>query len=111
MNPSQPIDAPRALIPAGPNGSGKTTFATEYLTAEGHCPTFLNAALIAAGLSPFAPEKANITAMRLMAERIRECVDHAHGIVSATRRRFTARNSALLCAWCMKTATGRCLCW
>ena len=76
MNPSQSIDAPRALILAGPNGSGKTTFATEFLTAEGHCPTFLNADLIAAGLSPFAPEKANVTAMRLMAERIRECVEH-----------------------------------
>ncbi len=75
MNPSQPTEAPRALILAGPNGSGKTTFATEFLTVEGHCPTFLNADLIAAGLSPFAPEKANITAMRLMAERIRECVE------------------------------------
>ena len=75
MNPSKPTDAPRALILAGPNGSGKTAFATEFLTAEGHCPTFLNADLIAAGLSPFEPEKANISAMRLMAERIRECVE------------------------------------
>lgn len=75
MTPSQPTPAPRVLILAGPNGSGKTTFAREFLTAEGNCPTFLNADLIAAGLSPFEPEKANITAMRLMAERIRECVD------------------------------------
>ena len=76
MNPSQTIDAPRALIIAGPNGSGKTTFAKEFLTVEGHCPTFLNADLIAAGLSPFEPEKANIAAMRLMVDRIRECVEH-----------------------------------
>lgn len=75
MNSSSPTPAPRALILAGPNGSGKTTFAGEFLPAEGNCPTFLNADLIAAGLSPFAPEKANITAMRLMAERIRACVD------------------------------------
>jgi len=37
------------LILAGPNGSGKTTFAREFLPAEGNCPTFLNADLIAAG--------------------------------------------------------------
>jgi len=69
------MPAPRALILAGPNGSGKATFAREFLTAEGNCPTFLNADLIAAGLSPFEPEKANIAAIRLMAERIRECVE------------------------------------
>ncbi|MBI1370876.1 MAG: AAA family ATPase [Planctomycetes bacterium] len=74
MSQSVTSPVPRALIIAGPNGAGKTTFAREFLPAEGHCPTFINADLIAAGLSPFAPESANITAMRLMAERIRECV-------------------------------------
>ncbi len=67
----QPV--PRALILAGPNGAGKTTFAREFLVREAHCPTFLNADLIAAGLSPFAPEKANLAAMRLMAHRMDEC--------------------------------------
>jgi predicted ABC-type ATPase len=67
---------PRALIIAGPNGAGKTTFAREFLPAEGDCPVFINADLIAAGLSPFEPERANVRAMRLVAERIRECVEH-----------------------------------
>jgi predicted ABC-type ATPase len=75
MTDSTAAPAPRAIIIAGPNGAGKTTFAREFLPAEGHCPTFFNADLIAAGLSPFEPEKANVAAMRLMAERMQECVE------------------------------------
>ena len=46
----------RIIIIAGPNGAGKTTFAREYLPFEVGITTFINADLIAAGLSPFAPE-------------------------------------------------------
>lgn len=42
-------------IIAGPNGSGKTTFAREFLPSYAHCPKFVNADLIAQGLSPFSP--------------------------------------------------------
>lgn len=56
----------KVVIIAGPNGAGKTTFAREFLPHEAHCPTFLNADLIAAGLSPFQPEVAAIHAGRLM---------------------------------------------
>jgi predicted ABC-type ATPase len=55
---------------AGPNGAGKTTFASEFLPDFVTCREFLNADLIAAGLSPFAPEKQNILAGRLLLERI-----------------------------------------
>ena len=48
--------APTAYVIAGANGAGKTTFATEFLPAFVNCREFLNADLIAAGLSPFAPE-------------------------------------------------------
>jgi len=65
---------PRSLILAGPNGAGKTTFAGEFLPAEGHCPTFINADLIAAGLSPFVPEYAAVEAARIMLEGIRRRV-------------------------------------
>jgi len=60
----------RIVIIAGPNGAGKTTFAREFLPNEADCPNFVNADLIAAGLSPFAPELAAFKAGRLMLEEI-----------------------------------------
>lgn len=74
MTPSQPTPTPRALMLAGPNGSGKTTFAREFLPAEGNCPTFINADLIAEGLSPFRPESMAIEASRLMLDHVRQMV-------------------------------------
>lgn len=65
---------PKIIIIAGPNGAGKTTFAREFLPQEADCPVFVNADLIAAGLSPFAPERATIQAGRLMLESIAQHV-------------------------------------
>lgn len=56
----------RIVIIAGPNGAGKTTFAREFLPNEAGCPLFVNADLIAAGLSPFAPDLVAVKAGRLM---------------------------------------------
>jgi predicted ABC-type ATPase len=64
-----------ALIIAGPNGAGKTTFAREFLPAEAGFLSFMNADLIAAGLSPFAPDRAAIRAGRLMLEAIADHVE------------------------------------
>ena len=64
----------KCYILAGPNGAGKTTFANEFLPIEAECLNFINADLIANGLSPFQPSKMAIEAGRLMIERIRECV-------------------------------------
>jgi len=64
----------KILIIAGPNGAGKTTFAQEFLPEEAKCPHFVNADLIAAGLSPFAPELAAVRAGRIMLEQIHEHV-------------------------------------
>jgi predicted ABC-type ATPase len=61
---------PKIYIIAGPNGAGKTTFASRFLPEYVHCTEFLNADLIAAGLSPFAPERQNIRASELMLERM-----------------------------------------
>lgn len=63
-------EAKCVIVIAGPNGAGKSTFAREFLPNEAACPVFVNADLIAAGLSPFAPEKAAIRAGRLMLEEL-----------------------------------------
>src|ERR1700752_1069993 len=60
----------RIIIVAGPNGAGKTTFAREYLLKEADCPDFVNVDLIAAGLSPFDPDRAAIRAGRIMLSEI-----------------------------------------
>ena len=62
----------RILIIAGPNGAGKTTFAMEFLPHEADCPIFVNADLLAAGLSPFAPQRTAFRAGRMMLCEIHE---------------------------------------
>jgi predicted ABC-type ATPase len=66
--------SPAIIILAGPNGAGKTTFARSFLPQEANCLRFINADLIAAGLSPFAPEAAALKAGRLMLQEIDDCV-------------------------------------
>ncbi len=68
------LDVPRIYILAGPNGAGKTTFAREFLLREGDCPAFINADLIAEGVSPFAPARAAVRAGRIMLELIKDAV-------------------------------------
>ncbi len=72
------------IIIAGPNGAGKTTFAREYLPQEADCPAFINADLIAQGLSPFRPEAAAVRAGRLMLEMIAESVRRAESFAIET---------------------------
>ncbi len=55
---------------AGPNGAGKTTFARRFLPLYADCKQFVNADLIAGGLSPFSPETAALRAGRLLLEQI-----------------------------------------
>ena len=62
-------------IIAGPNGAGKTTFAMDLLPGEAQCRKFINADLIAKGLSPFAPESAAIQAGKLMLREIEKCAE------------------------------------
>lgn len=61
-------------IIAGPNGAGKTTFVRDFLRYDFAVLDFLNADEIARGLSPLAPERAQLEAGRLMLERVRRFI-------------------------------------
>lgn len=57
---------------AGPNGAGKSTFVESYLNRYVDCDEFLNADLIARGLSPFAPERQALRASEIFLQRLGE---------------------------------------
>jgi predicted ABC-type ATPase len=68
--------SPVCRIVAGPNGAGKTTFALAYLPGVAPDSAFVNADLIAAGLSPLVPERQQVAASRLALGEIERFVRH-----------------------------------
>ncbi len=60
------MSTPTIYVLAGPNGSGKTTLARDLLPREIHCLNFLNADLLALGLSPFDATMAGLRAGRVL---------------------------------------------
>ena len=69
------FEKPTVYVLAGPNGAGKTTFAKSYLPHFAGCREFVNADLIAAGISPFNPESQSLVAGRLMLQRIDDLIE------------------------------------
>ena len=63
------------LILAGPNGAGKTTAARNVLADTLRAMTFVNADMIATGLSAFDPESVAFAAGRIMLDRMHELAD------------------------------------
>src|ERR1700761_957880 len=80
---------PNIYVIAGPNGAGKSTMAQVLLSEEFHCAEFVNADVIARGLSAFNPEGAALEAGRVMLQRLdelaRQRVDFAFETTLASR--------------------------
>jgi predicted ABC-type ATPase len=75
---------PVCRIIAGPNGAGKTTFALKYLPEVAPGSAFVNADLIAVGLSPLAPERQLVAASRLVLRQIHQHVEERHDFAFET---------------------------
>jgi predicted ABC-type ATPase len=69
-----PAPKPVLYLIAGCNGAGKTTFAKQFLPHEVECLNFLNADLIAQGLSPLNTRAAALKAGRLLLEEFNKFV-------------------------------------
>jgi predicted ABC-type ATPase len=63
-------ESPQVIVLAGPNGAGKSTVAPRVLQSTLGVTEFVNADVIAQGLSAFAPERAAISAGRIMLARL-----------------------------------------
>src|ERR1017187_7951568 len=61
---------PNLIIVAGPNGAGKTTAAADILVGALAVQEFVNADIIAKGLSSFQPESVAFDAGRIMLQRL-----------------------------------------
>jgi len=68
------MSAPICYVIAGPNGAGKTTFAMRYLPEITGCKNFINADLIADGLSPLDPTKVQLAAGKTLLREIQSNV-------------------------------------
>jgi len=66
---------PQAVVIAGPNGAGKTTAAPRLLHEGVGIDAFVNADVIAQGLSGFSPASAAVEAGRIMLHRLDELAE------------------------------------
>jgi predicted ABC-type ATPase len=87
-------EQPRLIVLAGPNGAGKSTAAPVVLAEALRVQEFVNADVIARGLSAFHPERAAWQAGRIMLERLRDLA--AQRVTFAFETTLAGRNHA---AW------------
>ncbi|MBX3377566.1 MAG: zeta toxin family protein [Phycisphaeraceae bacterium] len=67
-----PSSNPSIVLIGGPNGAGKTTISRAVISETLGIAEFVNADVIAQGLSGFAPERAALAAGRIMLTRLKE---------------------------------------
>jgi predicted ABC-type ATPase len=91
---------PDLYLFGGPNGAGKTTIALKVLPALG-CEHFVNADMVAAGLSPLNTEEAALQAGVLMMKRVWELA--ANGVNFGSESTLAARSWVRLIKRCQES--------
>jgi predicted ABC-type ATPase len=77
-------DRPTVVVIAGPNGAGKSTTAPALLRDFAQLSAFVNADVIAQGLSAYDPEAEAVAAGRIMLQRMREFAEDARDFAFET---------------------------
>jgi len=75
---------PNIIIVAGPNGAGKTTAAADILVGALAVHEFVNADVIAKGLSAFQPESVAFDAGRIMLQRLHHLTEQRVNVAFET---------------------------
>lgn len=75
---------PHVIVLAGPNGAGKTTAARTLLAETLQLYTFVNADVIAQGLSGFAPERSAVEAGKIMLNRLHDLAEQRENFAFET---------------------------
>lgn len=75
---------PHLVVLAGPNGAGKTTAAADLLAGTLSVDEFVNADVIARGLSEFHPERAALEAGRIMLARLHQLASQRNNFAFET---------------------------
>lgn len=84
MTESAPAERPHVLVMAGPNGAGKSTAAAWVLRSPLGVPEFVNADVIAQGLSGFNSDAVAMKAGRIMLARLKELAHARAGFAFET---------------------------
>ncbi len=78
------LKIPHIIIISGPNGAGKSTTAPALLQGTLGVTEFVNADVIAQGLSAFNPERAAFHAGRIMLERLQQLAEERENFAFET---------------------------
>jgi ABC-type cobalamin/Fe3+-siderophores transport system ATPase subunit len=96
--------SPSLIVVAGPNGAGKSTMAPALLRGTLGVTEFVNADVIAQGLSAFEPERVAFAAGRILLTRLQELAEQRASFAFGLRNFFTLYQLPAMTWWMYNTS-------